>query len=80
MRYLIVIGVILAVIVTYMIVAASQPVVNEIIESANTSTNWTGFEETQAMVTSYPLYLWAIPGVVGLVAIIYYLKFWNRSA
>lgn len=80
MRYLMVLAVIGAIILTYVLLSAEQPAINDLIETANVSANWTNFEETQDALNSFPVYAWAIPGIVGLVAIVYYLKFWNRGA
>ncbi len=51
----------------YVLMLALQPATNEIIATANASGNWTGFESTQAVIISYPLWQWFIPGLVGLV-------------
>jgi hypothetical protein len=80
MKYLMVLAVIAAIVLVYVLLSAEQPAINDLIETANLSANWTGFKETQAAVNSFPIYIWAIPGLVGLVAIVYYLKFWNRGA
>lgn len=58
------------VVFAYIMMAAFQPGVNDIIATANTSGNWTNFRDAQAVVTSYPLYSWFIPGLVGLIAIV----------
>jgi hypothetical protein len=58
------------VIFAYIFMAAFQPGTNAIINSVNSSTNWTGFESTQAAINSYPLWGWLIPGLVGIIAFV----------
>lgn len=74
MKYLIVAGIVIATIITYIIIGAMQPTVNELVASANASGNWTGFESAQAVVNSFPIYMWLIPGGVALVLIVITLK------
>jgi hypothetical protein len=67
---LIVAGVVFA----YILMAALQPMTNDIIDTVNATANWTNFEETQNAINSYPLYSWLIPGFVGVVAIVILLR------
>ena len=59
-----------AVIFAYVFLAAVQPGINDIIASANSSGNWTHFKDAQAVVNSFPIYMWFIPGLCGLVLIV----------
>lgn len=63
---LIVAGIVLA----YVLMAAYQPMVNEIIASANATGEWANFQDAQAVVNSYPIYSWFLPGFCGLIAIV----------
>lgn len=74
MKYLIAAGIVVAVVVVYVIMGALQPTVNALIQTANASGNWTNFESTQAAINGFPIYMWAIPGLVGVVAIVITLK------
>lgn len=69
-KIMLIILIVVGVVITYLVMAAIQPAVNDIISTANASANWTGFESTQAAVNSYPIYCWFLPGIVGLVAIV----------
>lgn len=79
MKYLMVFAVVVAVVITYILVAAEQPAVNSIITTVNASINGTAFPDMKAAVNSYPIYLWGIPGLVGVIAIVYYLKWWRGN-
>jgi hypothetical protein len=71
----IVVGMTLAVIIVYIILVLTQPVINEVVSTANATGNWTGFESTQAALNAYPIYMWVIPGAIYLIAITIYIKF-----
>jgi len=58
------------VVFTYVMMLAMQPATNELVSTANASGNWTNSPETQALIVSYPLWQWVIPGFIGLVAIV----------
>lgn len=64
------IAIIALVVFTYVILLAMQPATNAIIETANASANWTGAEDAQGLMTSFPLWQWLIPGFVGLVGLV----------
>jgi len=74
MKYVVVFVVLLVVIFTYIIMAASQPAVNDIMTTVNASANWTNAPDAQAVVNSWPIYMWAIPGAVGVIIIVWALK------
>ena len=78
MKYLTIVGLIAAVVFTYLIMLALQPATNILIETANASTgNWTadpGFEMAQGVMNSFPVWQWILPGFVGLVFMVWILK------
>lgn len=55
----------------YVIMAFTMPATNEIITSANASlaasANMSNLPGTQEMVQTAPIWLWFIPGLVGVV-------------
>lgn len=71
-KILLTIAVIFLVVFTYIILLALQPATNDIIASANASANWTGAEDAQGLMNSFPLWQWLLPGFVGLVCIVGY--------
>lgn len=76
MKYLMVLIVIVVVVIIYALMAAEQPVINQLVATANASGNFTGFEDAQAVMTSFPIYMWGLPGFCGIIAIIFFLKYW----
>jgi hypothetical protein len=58
------------VVFAYIMMSAFQPGVNDIIATVNASMPAVGFGETKAVINSYPLYSWFIPGLCGLIAIV----------
>lgn len=64
--------------VAYIILATMMPAINELVSTANTSlvesANMSNFPGTQEAVTSAPLWLWFIPGMVGIVVSVIMLK------
>lgn len=69
-KLLFTLGVIGAVILTYVIMLALQPATNTIIATVNSTGSWAGYESSQGIINSMPLWQWALPGFVGLVAIV----------
>lgn len=67
-----------AIIVAYIFLAAVMPAMNEIISTANASlvasANMSNFPGTQEAVETAPVWLWAIPGIVGVVSTAILLK------
>ena len=63
------VGLTIGFIVCMLIMIAIQPITNEIVSTANTTTNWTGFESTQHAIEAWPLYYWFIP--VGIYLIVF---------
>jgi len=63
-----------AVVVAYIFLAISMPAQNEIIVSVNTtlasgsSGNMSNFPGTQEVIQTAPVWLWFIPGLVGIVS------------
>jgi hypothetical protein len=78
MKYLIIFGIMCAVVLTYVLMIAQQPAINEIIATANASTgNWTATPEfgmAQGVMNSFPLWQWGIPALVGLIWIVITLR------
>ena len=56
-----------AVVFSYVLLLALQPVTNALVATANASGTWTGFESTQAAILGWPIIVWFIPGLVGVV-------------
>ena len=76
---LITVGIIWAsVIVTYLIFAFTIPmyteIVNDTLVSYNATANMSHFPGTYAATAAAPVYLWFIPGPVGLIATVVVLK------
>lgn len=69
------IGIILAVVFVYILILAMQPATNEMVSTANLSTgNWTadpGFEMAQGVLNSFPLIIWFLPALIGLIFIVW---------
>jgi type II secretory pathway component PulF len=63
-----------ALIVAYLILTAVHPAIVDIVVSSNASTNWTNFEMTQHTIEALPLYVWFIPFLLYLIAIVVVLK------
>lgn len=61
-------------ILVYLLLFAIHPAISDIVDTANTSANWTGFEETQNAVNAFPLYVWFIPFILYLIAIVIVLR------
>jgi len=74
MKYFIVFFIVVGVIITYLILPAAQPAINEIIVTANASADLTNFPSAQHVVEAWPLYIWFIPGFVGVVLIVVTLR------
>lgn len=61
------------VVVSYIMLAVMMPAFNEIVVSTNTtlasgaSGNMSNFPGTQEAVQTFPVYVWAIPGLCGIV-------------
>lgn len=79
MKYVMVGIVVVLVVFAYIMFAINQPIINEITETANASISAASFPETKSFVNWWPLLIWGIPGLAGVIAIVYYLKFWNRD-
>ena len=78
MKYLIIFGIMCGVVLTYVLMIAQQPAINQIIATANASTgNWTAvpeFEMAQGVMNSFPIWQWGIPAFVGLIGIVWTWK------
>jgi len=74
MKLLVILGIVLGVIFTYVIMLVLQPATNTIVSTANASTgNWTadpGFEMAQGVINSFPIWQWLLPGFIGLFGIV----------
>lgn len=64
----------IALILVYLLLYAVHPAIRDIVDTANTTTNWTGFEETQNAVNSFPIYVWFLPFPLYLIAIVMVLR------
>lgn len=73
------VGIIVIVVFLYVFFAATQPATNAIIETANATANWTGFESTQAVINAWPLYMWFLPGLFGIVGLVITWRFPNAG-
>lgn len=62
------------VVITYVIMLGMQGATNELIATANASGNWTNSPETQAIINSFPLWQWFIPGGVGMIMSVFVWK------
>lgn len=66
------------VIVGYIFLAFSMPahsaIVNDSLTSLNASANMTNFPGTYEAVAMFPVYVWFIPFVVGMVATVIHLR------
>ena len=71
MKYLWAIIVLVITIGTYLFMAVTQPVVNELISVANTtaaaSANISHFPETMAFANAWPLIQWGVPGFTAVI-------------
>lgn len=54
----------------YLLMLALQSATNEIIATVNASANWSGVESSQAVILSFPLWQWGVPGLVGIVMVV----------
>ncbi len=70
MKWFLDVVIVFGVVMTYVLMSAYQPAVNDIIATVNATGSWSGMEETQNFVNAYPLYQWLIPGFVGIIAIV----------
>lgn len=66
------------VIFCYLILTAIMPVFTDVTGTANetitASSNWTDYPGSQAALVGAPFWIYFIPGVVGIVAIVFVLK------
>jgi hypothetical protein len=72
--------IVIGVIVAYFFIGAEQPLVNDIITTANASANWTGMESAQNAMNAYPIYMWFIPAIVGIVSVVVVLRSRNDGS
>ena len=67
-----------AIIIAYLALAFMFPAFVEIVSTANTSiaasANMSNFPGTLPVVNSAPLWIWAVPGLVGIVGTVIVLK------
>jgi len=74
-KILIILG---AVGVAYIFLAAFQPGINDIISTANASVSGNYSDGAiygmEGAMNSFPLYVWFLPGLVGLIAFVYVAK------
>lgn len=80
MKYVISFVIATGVLFAYIVMLLIQPIVGTTVSTANTSmagavagANVT-FASTFAVVNSFPLWMWVIPGVVGAIGIVIVLK------
>lgn len=67
--------IVVGIIGTYILMAAMQPAILDIVETANQSTsNWDKVVGAQDALVSMPFWLWFIPVLVGGVAIVGILR------
>ena len=66
------------VVLSYILLGFTMPAHNEIIQgsltSLNASANMTNFSGTYEVVAMFPLYVWFIPFLVGVVASVIHLR------
>ena len=67
-------GITIGFIICMVIMTAIQPITNELVATANSTTNWTNFESTQHAIEAWPLYYWFIPVGIYLIAFVWILK------
>lgn len=79
MKYVLAFVVIVLVIGAYIMFAAEQPVINDITSTANASIDGTLFPETKGFVNWFPLLMWGIPGLAGVIGLVYFLKYWKGN-
>lgn len=69
----------LFVIIAYIIIAIGMPAVRELSGVASTeleaSANMSNFPGTTGLVESSPIWIWFVPGLVGMIATVWTLKF-----
>lgn len=67
-----------AVIAAYIIMAATMPAINSIVQSANATIAAQGLDSdiigVQEAISGYPLYAWFIPGIVGVIVSVIMLR------
>ncbi|MBI2857649.1 MAG: hypothetical protein HYX90_01115 [Chloroflexi bacterium] len=72
------IGIIVAVVFAYLIMAAVMPAFNELVAVADTemttSHNMTSYPGTRELILSSPWWIWFVPLVVGGVSVMVILK------
>lgn len=66
--------VIFMVIGVYVIMMALQPFTNAVVETVNTTANWTNYPETQAVLVGWPFWVYLLPASFGMVATYIILK------
>lgn len=68
----------IGVIISYVILTAAMPAVNSLVQTANTTmaaaSNMTNYPGTQDAILTAPLWLYFLPGGIGLVLTIIILK------
>jgi len=73
-KYLMAAVILVIVVFTYIIMAATQPVISELAATANASINGTSFASSSAVVNAYPIWQWIIPAFVGVVLLVITLR------
>lgn len=72
LHLLVVIG---AVVLAYIFLMIVHTPTREIIDTVNTTANWTSYPEAQAFMLGWVWWVWFVPAVFGIAAVVYILKF-----
>lgn len=77
-RFLIIFIIWAAVIFAYIILTAAMPAINEIVETTNSTltatSNMSNYPGTQEAILYAPMWIWFIPGLVGVVSSVIIFK------
>lgn len=58
----------------YLIMMTLQPFTNQVIDTVNSTANWTNYPETQAVLVGWPFWAYLLPAGMGMVAVFFILK------
>lgn len=64
--------------IAYLFILAAQPTINAMVETANSSANWTTYPTAQPVVQGFPFWIYFVPAGVGFAAVVAILRSKNE--
>ncbi|MBU1027405.1 MAG: hypothetical protein KKA31_06725 [Candidatus Margulisbacteria bacterium] len=73
-KFLSVAGIILLLVIVYLVLTAAMPTITTITVDTGNASGMSDYPETQAAIRSAPIWIYFLPGVIGIAAIVVMLK------